>query len=369
MKHYPTAAVLFACIAIISAAGYGAEIYVAPTGKTGAAGTAAAPLAGLDEAVGRAHAGDVIRVAGGTYKYDKVVRLSASGTATAPIRVEPADAARPLFDFSAEKFSDRNSGILVSGDYWQVVGLEVIGTARFGIETTGHHNVIERCVAHDNQNTGIQLSAPASYNLVLNCDSYRNVDRPTRGENADGFGAKYQIGAGNIFRSCRAWENADDGFDLWKAPFPVHIEYCVAFRNGVDLWGIEGYVGNGNGIKIGGDFIPAAHVVIGCVAMDQPNRGFDQNNNTGGLTVEQCTAIRCKFGFSFTTATVTGQPHALRDNVSWDAPAEVVTGTVLERNRWMTADGVPWDPTIGESLPTTKDSWQKPRPVPPAKKS
>ena len=73
----------------------------------------------------------------------------------------------------------------------------------------------------------------------------------------------------------------------------MRIENCVAFRNGLDLWGIEGFTGNGNGFKLGGDFIPAAHVVIGCVATDQPKRGFDQNNNTAGLTVEHCTAIRC----------------------------------------------------------------------------
>jgi hypothetical protein len=54
---------------------------------------------------------------------------------------------------------------------------------------------------------------------------------------ADGFGAKFEVGPGNVFRGCRVWENADDGFDLWKAPFPVGIENCVAFRNGLDLWG------------------------------------------------------------------------------------------------------------------------------------
>lgn len=368
MSSLPSLRCFIVGVLIFSAEARAAEFVVAPTGKSGAEGSAAAPLASLQEAAARARPGDVIRVAAGVFKHDQPVRLSASGTAERPIRVESAGVERPLFDFSGEKFSDRTSGILVTGDHWQVVGLEVTGTARFGIEVTGHHNLVERCVAHDNQNTGIQLGAPASYNLVLNCDSYRNVDRPTRGENADGFGAKYLVGPGNIFRGCRAWENADDGFDLWKAPHPVRIEYCVAYRNGVDLWGIEGYVGNGNGIKVGGDFIAAAHVVIGCVAIDQPNRGFDQNNNTGPLTIEQCTAIRCKFGFSFTTATANGQPHVLRDNSAFDAPVEVVSGTVLERNRWLSADGVPWDASVAESFPTTATSWQRPRPAAPAKK-
>jgi len=234
------------------------------------------------------------------------------------------------------------------------VGLEIIGSSRSGINVTGHHNTIEGCRTHDNQGSGIDLAAPASHNLVLNCDSYRNVDRPTRGQNADGFGAKYQIGPGNIFRGCRAWENADDGFDLWKAPHPVRIEDCVAFRNGLDLWGIEGFTGNGNGFKLGGDFIPAAHVVVRCVVTDQPRNGFDQNNNTAGLTVQHCTAIRCQQGFSFTLGTTTGQPHVFHDNVGWDAPAVFVEGTVQERNLWSGGHRAKLPAKTVESTPVTK---------------
>ena len=343
----------FACL-IAAPTATAATLFVSPAGKSGATGTLVAPFASLAEAAERAHPGDVIRLAGGTYKHEQPVRLGTSGTAAAPIRVEPADAKRVLFDFSAEKFEQRLSGLAVVGDYWHLVGLEVIGAARSGILVTGHHNIIERCRTHENQGTGIDLSAPASHNLVLNCDSYRNIDRPNRGENADGFGAKFAIGPGNIFRGCRAWENADDGFDLWKAPHPVRIEYCIAYRNGLNLWGIDRFTGNGNGFKLGGDFVPAAHVVIGCVVMDQPKNGFDQNNNTAVLTVEQCTAIRCTMGFSFTLATATGEPSVFRDNVGWNVPAMFVEGTVLERNHW-SSDHRPQVPaTIVESTPVTR---------------
>ena len=213
-----------------------ATLFVSPVGRAGADGTAGAPFGSLTEAAGRAQPGDVILVAGGAYTPEESVRLSTSGTAEAPIRIERADAKWPRFDFSSQEFEGRMSGIAVQGDYWQVVGLEVIGAARSGINVTGHHNTIERCRTHENQGSGVDLGAPASHNLVLDCDSYRNVDRPTRGQNADGFGAKYKVGPGNVFRGCRAWENADDGFDLWKAPHPVRIENCVAFRNGLDLW-------------------------------------------------------------------------------------------------------------------------------------
>jgi len=339
---------LFVSVAALAAA---ATLHVAPNGTVGATGTPEAPLSDLAEAVSRAQPGDVIRVAAGTYPVLPTIRLTRSGTAAKPIRIEAADAsARPVFDFSAQTFQQAFSGILVRGDHWQLVGLEVVGAARVGINVSGHHNRIERCVARENQDSGIQINPPGSHNLVVDCDSYRNVDRPTLGENADGFAAKFAIGPGNVFRGCRAWENADDGFDLWKAPVPVRLENCVAFRNGINLWAIPGYTGNGNAFKLGGDFIAAAHVVIGCVAMDQPVRGFDQNNNMAGLTIEHCTATRCKIGFAFGRTPATGQ-HVLRNNISWDAPARVVEGTVLEGNRWSAADGSPVPPTIAQPSP------------------
>lgn len=345
------AALVLGCLASPLAA---AILFVSPAGRADAPGTAEAPFATLAQAADRAQPGDIIRLAGGTYRHDQPIRLAAKGTAAAPIRVEPADAKTPVFDFSAQKFEAKLNGIVVAGNFWHLVGLEVTGAARFGFQVTGHRNVIEQCTARGNQGTGFEIGAPASHNLILNCNSYRNVDRPNRGENADGFGAKFAVGPGNIFRGCRAWENADDGFDLWKAPHPIRIEFCVAYRNGLDLWGIERFTGNGNGFKLGGDFVPAAHAVIGCVALDQPKNGFDQNNNTAGLTVENCTALRCGTGYSFTLAPTSGEPHVFRDNVGRDAPAMFVEGTVLARNHWSSDHRPHVPPRIVESTPVTR---------------
>ena len=61
------------------------------------------------------------------------------------------------------------------------------------------------CVIHGCGDTGLQITASSSdatddakaaNNLVLNCDSYENLDQPTNGENADGFAAKLRIGPG-----------------------------------------------------------------------------------------------------------------------------------------------------------------------------
>jgi hypothetical protein len=122
------------------------------------------------------------------------------------------------------------------------------------------------------------------------------------------------------------------------APQPVRFENCVAIRNGINFWRIANYAGDGNGFKLGGNFIAAKHVAINCVAIDQPHNGFDQNNNTAALTVENCTAIRCEFGFYFPATPKEGGPHVLRKNVSFDSPSRIVAGSIEEDNRWMKAE-------------------------------
>lgn len=341
-------------------------LFVATNGNSDATGTAAAPFATIAEAVERAQPGDTIRVGSGTYRPTTSVRLARHGTAAAPIRIEAVGPTRPLFDFSGAGKERRDHGFAVTGDYWQLVGVEVTGAAGFGISITGHHSVIERCRAYANLNTGINVGAPGSHALIVDCESFRNVDYPTRGQNADGFGAKFDVGPGIVFRGCRAWENADDGFDLWKAPHPVRIENCVAYRNGLDLWGIEGFTGNGNGFKVGGDFVAAPHVIVGCVATDQPKRGFDQNNNTGPLLFERCTAVRCGTGFSVILATKSGEPSVLRDCVAWEAPAVLVHGTVEENNLWSNADHAKIAATLIESTALTRKGKE---PYHPAKSS
>src|SRR5205823_4750839 len=131
---------------------------------------------------------------------------------------------------------------------------------------------------------------PGKNNLILNCDSYRNYDAITHGQNADGFCAKFAIGPGNIFRGCRSWENSDDGWDFWQAPNAVLVENCWAFRNGINYWNDPSFTGNGNGFKLGGNFYAGPHRVVNCVAFGNTQNGYDQNNNTAGLTLDNNTA-------------------------------------------------------------------------------
>lgn len=101
-------------------------------------------------------------------------------------------------------------GIEVRGNHWHLRGLEIENAADNGIAISGSHNLIEDVVLHNNGDTGLQITvgsamatddAYAAYNVVLNGDSYENLDQETAGENADGFAAKLRIGPGQCLSS------------------------------------------------------------------------------------------------------------------------------------------------------------------------
>jgi hypothetical protein len=193
------------------------------------------------------------------------------------------------FAFGTDAFS-------ISGSYYQFYGLVITNAGHNSMKISGNNNTIESCVSLGARNTGINISGgdgaavyPAN-NLVLNCDSIRSYDAPIGG-NADGFSAKWSLGTNNVFSGCRAWENSDDGWDLWEGIAPVLITNCWAFRSGIDVWGTSGgtFNGNGNGFKLGGNGTSAVHHVVCSLSFGNKAWGIDQNNNGAGQIVDQNT--------------------------------------------------------------------------------
>ena len=289
------------------------EVWVSPTGNddTGA-GTKDSPLFSIcwddsDNSIkkgacyklcpvgaGCNAAGGTIWVMDGTYKYTATQKLGTSklGTAAAPFNVFAVSGAKPVFDFSAMPVDDKSRGIQISGDYWHLKGLTVTKAGDTGIFVMGNNNTVEQCVSHHNADAGIVVgvnsdrSGSGKDNLFLNCDSYSNNDAATNGENADGFGAKKSSGGtGNIFRGCRAWDNADDGFDFYGWDSPITVDNCWAISQAKDTAGSSS---DGNGFKLGGNDVSAAHILKNLYATDNnygsSNCGFTNNSNPASLT-------------------------------------------------------------------------------------
>jgi hypothetical protein len=271
--------------------------YVSPTGNDSNPGTYNQPFWNLQKALNLAQPGDTIYMRGGTFLYVSTLRVTNSGTALAPINLWAYPGEQPVLNFSGQATGDSNRGMLITtaGNYWNFKGLEVAYAGDNGIKVEGSHHRFEQCVFHHNRDTGLQIgfghtnSNPggvlAAYIEVVNCDSYLNYDPATNGGNADGFAAKMHCGQGIVFTGCRAWENSDDGWDLFETDYSVVISNCWTWKSGVGQ-------GNGNGFKLGGNGTggdsKGTHYAFNCVSFGHKVNCFTQNSHKDGLVLINC---------------------------------------------------------------------------------
>ncbi len=337
-----------------AASSRGGEVYVAPTGNDTWPGTLEQPFKTIGKAISAVTAGDTIWVRGGTHVYTTTISISRNGTVSAMYHLFAYPGERPLLDFSSMAVSGSNRGISLSGSYWYVRGLDVKGAGDNGMHVSGSYNTIENCAFYENRDSGLQLSNGASYNQVINCDSYYNAD--TSQGNADGFSPKLDVGTGNYFYGCRAWQNSDDGFDGYLRPsddVTTTYEKCWTFKNGYLKDGTPS-AGNGNGFKMGGsDDKTLRHNVImkDCLAFDNRVKGFDQNNNMGSMTLYNCTAYNNGTNYKIDVAVAPGKTVTLINCVALGAYGSLGAFVVQQTNSWMppfivtTADFQSLDPS------------------------
>ncbi len=295
-----------------------------------------------------------------------------------------------VLDFSALRGIDTASGqgISLTGDGYHLKGLTVEKAGSFGIHIRGSRNLIENCVTRYNGNTGLQIGLLsgmpnpgnlASSNLVRNCDSYRNFDpyslradtgKPAPGNDADGFGCRSNPGPGNRFVNCRAWENADDGWDFYKTDVGVEVTGCWSWHQGdpkvftgeydrvngkpkdpslfdlnqshpkaagttvaqhMDNWG-----GNGNGFKLGGANSKGRHTVKNCIAFDhhygqKGQKGFDENDNLDRIVLIDCTAFNNKQNYYFPYASSTSGLLVFTNNIGFGSEIKDDLGPFSDR--------------------------------------
>ena len=282
----------------------GDEIFVAPGGGDGASGTEADPTT-LTSAIDRIEPGGSIYMRGGTYDHSETVRIEPGNDGLSSDRNElfayPGET--PVLDFSAQSEDSSNRGLAIGGDWWHVNGIIVEHAGDNGILLGGNDNVIERVTTRHNRDTGLQLSrytagAPRSEwpsnNLIVSSVSHDNVD--SDGEDADGFAPKLTVGDGNVFRYTVAYNNIDDGYDLFAksdtGPIgEVTIEHSLAFGNGSLSNGTQHGNGDRNGYKLGGSGIAVDHNIHHSIAFENGKHGLTYNSNPGSMTVSNNLSI------------------------------------------------------------------------------
>nr|WP_231492611.1 right-handed parallel beta-helix repeat-containing protein [Glycomyces sp. NRRL B-16210] len=282
----------------------GDELYIAPTGSSGASGTESDPTT-LASAIDRIEAGGTIWAKGGTYSISQTVDIAPGNSGLSGDRTElfalPGET--PVFNFSAQSEDSANRGIELGGDWWHFRGIIVEHAGDNGILVGGDNNIIERVITRFNHDTGLQIArytagAPRSEwpsnNLILSSVSHDNAD--SDGEDADGFAAKLTSGDGNVFRFCVAHNNIDDGWDLYTksdtgAIGAVTIEDSLAFDNGTLSNGQQAGNGDRNGYKLGGEDISVNHTVVRSISYENGKHGFTYNRNLGSMTISNNLSI------------------------------------------------------------------------------
>ena len=314
---------------------------ISPSGLASNTGQSFNSAYDISTALSKAAAGDSLILQAGTYTRaftsgaKNTLICSKSGSATAPIYIGTVGQGRAIFDFSypLQEWIQDGWGFDVSGSYWYFKNISITRAGYQGAYVKGSYNTFDNCAFYENRNTGLEINKGGAYTTVINCDAYKNYDPKKKGSMADGFGPKETQGPGNKFISCRSWNNSDDGYDTFNSAEAVTFEYCWAFNNGVDIWNYGGFTGNGNGFKVGGNFQLQKNKLHHCVSFGNPLKGFDQNNNTGGLVLYNCTGYNNGTNFGMGNDVASGEKHDLKNNISLGAAANI-SNAVQSNNSW-----------------------------------
>lgn len=333
-NNYGAVTSLFAQLTVNPSIITNGAFFVAPSGSDSNPGTISQPYLTISKGVTAIGSGGLLYLRSGTYALSSKLSLSKTANPTNRIRIWAYPGETPVIDSTG----NTSDGIGISGDWYHLKGITVMNAGHNGINISGASNIVELCTTCSNENTGLHITGDTntSYNLILNCDSYHNYDAPTHGQNADGFSAKWIFGPGNMFSGCRAWENADDGWDLWMGTNSIVITNCWAFQQGTNIFGDAAWQGNGNGFKLGGNYVGTPHRLVRSMSFKNMANGVDQNNNIAGQTLDNNTCwgnIGRNFAMAHGTNTT---PHVVRNNLSFGAGSgdQFTSGTLSTNNSW-----------------------------------
>lgn len=365
---------------------YKGTYYVATNGSDSNPGTFALPYATLNKALSVVAAGETIYMRGGTYDANinksgtnRATLVSAKvGTPSSIYKLYAYPGEKVIIDYTNITYAGLRMGIYFANcEYWHIKGIEFTNIKQYNAELVRlfnlidcNHMLIENCSFHDNEGGGTRCGGSYDDIEFRNCDGYNNYDAATLGENSDGFAAQDNSNVNGVTRfiNCRAWNNADDGFDIWRNNGIVIFENCWAGHNGY-VYGTETSSGNGNGFKFGETTVSrpteVTRIVKNCVAFDNRQYGFNQNNADSIIQMYNCTSFRNGVrGFWFF---LKNNAYVLRNNISYKDPENVfMSNTIHDHNTWdipitvVDSDFISLDPagmtanrSLDGTLPTT----------------
>src|SRR6185369_15096833 len=237
--------------------------YISTSGNDANSGTAiGSPWQHIEKLAGITFvAGDIVYIRAGTYLSTGGTGVSActrilsqNGNSSNHITISRYDAdfpsgGRVQYDCTNVSHTGNCFGIDVQNCSWiDFYGIYVKGpsqtigggsgtiTGAWYSEVSSNNQFIN-CEG-SNAMTGFRLD-DGSNTTFSNCDAH-DQDDPFTGlptgphNNSDGFGrtASGNVATGTVYQSCRSWNNADDGWDMFGTNGTVTWTFCWAFKNG-----------------------------------------------------------------------------------------------------------------------------------------
>lgn len=304
-------------------------------------------------------AGDTVYCRGGTYATTGSQNYGAkAGTAGNMIRILNYPGESPVWDWGGVapgaqvRCFNFTSVSFVYFRHLRITNLPQSPTQAsynygWSMNSGDNNNVMDQIEVDHIGGSGIQVGANCNGNLCLNCDSHDNQDpfSPNGAyENSNGFEIAINVATNsNTYRGCRAWWNADDGFDGFMGSGALFFDSCWSFWNGF-IPGTFTTAGNGQGFKLGqspAQFNSVKRTFTRCLAYRNRQMGFDQNlaTNTFQAVLYNNTAyLNGNVGFYFGSTAV----NQIRNNISFGSTGgggqagAIGAQTVQSNNSWST---------------------------------
>lgn len=277
--------------------------YVATNGDNGDPGTIGEPWATVQYALTQISGGDTIYVRGGTYYPTAGIEFETevNGTRNNYTVLAGYPGERPVFDFDnyvtgaydqcvwlepgmqyihLENFTCKDLRQNSNIGYGELGGVNALYCGNLKLVNLRMENIWGRGYMHWSW-IG-QYGVLVDTTFYINCDAVGSRDSlpSSQGQDIGNFGDGFKAysegpvdvyGYMLVYRGCRSWYSADDGWDAGSQTGLLIIDSCWSFENGINS------LLDGNGYKLGGNFYVATSinkVIMRSIATKNNYTGF-----------------------------------------------------------------------------------------------
>jgi parallel beta-helix repeat protein len=340
--------------------------YVSTTGSDTNPGTSTAPFRTINKGIAAMAAGDTLLIYGGVYS--EQVTISKTGSSSALFTVKAVSGQRVIVDGGLV----RDRGVMLSGNYIVVDGLEVQRALQFCVDVIGTNITVRNFTIHDCQRAGLRAK---NRNITVEGSTlYNNVLTNAGGTATSGWAATLRVflGGENVtIRNNTVYNNWGEGIAIGQGKNvnilnnTVHDNFSqnIYINNSMDVNAENNFVYStnpayyrsgqpANGISLAEEYfsdtwgaqLARIRVVNNIVAFCRRGIGYTYSEVAGGLD-SSTIAFNTIWGATEMGVVVINQPTKTRNSIIANnivqqpngklADIQVTSGVSLHHNFWV----------------------------------